>query len=175
MKIRLRPSQSMRWMMNDINIFSSAHIHSRPRSPSFPDRLQIKPSGTGDENGSPLNHKRAFSKTLHHGDCFQKMRFWCPKNLRNIYRYAWTRPGGDLISARRNTLKNGKKTAQILKGRGGGRGRYTLFWRRSREKRDLANWLVATLLAAPPKQYSTLTLIKLQNYPSYLDFTSMVY
>ena len=72
--------------------------------------------------GSPLNHKRAFSKTLHHGDCFQKMRFWCPKNLRNIYRYAWTRPGGDLISARRNTLKNGKKTAQILKGRGGGKG-----------------------------------------------------
>ena len=181
MKIRLRPSQSMRWMMNDINIFSSTHIHSRPQSPSFPGRLQIKPSGTGDENGSPLNHKRAFSKTLHHGDCFQKMRFWCPKNLRNIYRYAWTRPVEikDLISARRNALKNGKKTAQILKGSGGGgrqRGGYTLFWRRSRENRDLANWLVATLLAAPPKQYSTTpTLIKLQNYLSYVDFTSMVY
>ena len=42
MKIRLRPSQSMRWMMNDINIFSSAHIHSRPRSPSFPGRLQSR-------------------------------------------------------------------------------------------------------------------------------------
>ena len=49
----------------------------------------------------------------------------------------------DLISARRNALKNSKKTAQILKGSGGGvggqRGGYTLFWRRSREKRDLAN------------------------------------
>ena len=28
----------------------------------------------------------------------------------------------DLISARRNALKNGKKTAQILKGSGGGSG-----------------------------------------------------
>ena len=181
MKIRLRPSQSMRWMMNDINIFSSAHIHSRPRSPSFPGRLQIKPSGSGDKNGSPLNHKRAFSKTLHHGDCFQKMRFWCPKNLRNIYRYAWTRPGGDQGSnfrTKKRTQKWLENSANLERKRGGGgreRGGYILFWRRSRENRDLANWLVATLLAAPPKQYSTPTLIKLQNYLSYLDFTSMVY
>ena len=145
MKIRLRPSQSMHWMMNDINIFSSAHIHSRPRSPSFPGRLQIKPSG------SPLNHKRAFSKTLHHGDCFQKMRFWCPKNLRNIYRYAWTRPGGDQGSnfrTKKRTQKWQENSANLerkrRRGGGGGggkvspppqRGGYTLFWRRSREKR----------------------------------------
>ena len=125
MKIRLRPSQSMRWMMNDINIFSFAHIHSRPRSPSFPGRLQIKPSGTGDENGSPLNHKRAFSKTLHHGDCFQKMRFWCPKNLRNIYRYAWTRPGGDQGSnfrTKKRTQKWQENSANLERKRGGGWG-----------------------------------------------------
>ena len=125
MKIRLRPSQSMRWMMNDINIFSSAHIHSRPQSPSFPGRLQIKPSGTGDENGSPLNHKRAFSKTLHHGDCFQKMRFWCPKNLRNIYRYAWTRPGGDQGSnfrTKKRTQKWQENSANLERKRGGTKG-----------------------------------------------------
>ena len=35
----------------------------------------------------------------------------------------------DLISARRNALKNGKKTAQILKGSGGGdKGVGTLFF-----------------------------------------------
>ena len=165
MKIRLRPSQSMHWMMNDINIFSSAHIHSRPRSTSSPGRLQIKPSG------SPLNHKRAFSKTLHHGDCFQKMRFWCPKNLRNIYRYAWTRPGGDQGSnfrTKKRTQKWQENSANLerKRRRGGTKGWVHSFLAAESRKEGLANWLVATLLAASPKQYSTPTLIKLQNYLS---------
>ena len=88
-------------MMNDINIFSSAHIHSRPQSPSFPGRLQIKPSGSRDENGSPSNHKRAFSKNLHHGDCFQKTALLVPEKSPE---YIDTRGRGpveikDLISA----------------------------------------------------------------------------
>ena len=151
MKIRLRPSQSMRWMMNDINIFSFAHIQSRPRSPSFPGRSQSRVA-LGLKNDSPLNHKRVFSKTHHHGDCFQKMPFWCPKNLRNIYRYAWTRPGGDQGSnfrTKKRTQKWQENSANLERKRGGGggqRGGYTLF----REKRDLANWLVATLPPPPP-------------------------
>ena len=72
--------------------------------------------------GSPLNHKRAFSKTLHHGDCFQKMRFWCPKNLRNIYRYTWTRPGGDQGSnfrTKKRTQKWQENSANLKRKRGG--------------------------------------------------------
>ena len=96
----------------------------------------------------------------------------------------WNWNDTDTFIHSRSSLKNhtrfqtkmGKVNTRFqTKTDGGGRGGYTLFWRRIREKRDLANWLVATLLAAPSKQYITPTLIKLQNYLSYLDFTSMVY
>ena len=60
----------------------------------------------------------------------------CPFDARKISGiYIDTRGRGpveikDLISARRNALKNGKKTAQILKGSGGGgdKGVGTLFF-----------------------------------------------
>ena len=51
------------------------------------------------------------------------MRFWCPKNLRNIYRYAWTRPGGDQGSnfrTKKRTQKWQENSANLERKRGGG-------------------------------------------------------
>ena len=87
-----------------------------------------------------------FQKISTMGTVSKNCAFGARKNS-GIYRYAWTRPGGDQGSnfrMKKRTQKWQENSANLERkwgggGGGGQRGGYTLFWRRSREKRDFTN------------------------------------